>query len=185
MEFEKVIKVGSERLGVIIGKMGEQKKFIEETFGVKLFIDSKSNTVKVVASSDDADPITAVNYIEALARGFSPERAMDLTKEGYVMSVINLRDYAHTRNSLIRIRSRLIGTKGSARKRIETLTDTKISIYGDHVAVIGKPDDVRVAVDAILQLVNGLKHGTIFSRLESIRRARKKDRLQLWESGEE
>ncbi len=185
MEFEQVIKVGSERLGVIIGRLGQQKKFIEDTFGVKLIVDSKESTVKVVSSSDNSDPITAVNYIEAIARGFSPERAMDIAKEGYVMSEINLRDYAGTRNALIRIRARLIGTKGSARKRIEALTDTRISIYGDHVAVIGKSDDVRAAVDAILELINGVKHGTVFSRLESIRRARKKDRLQLWESEEE
>jgi len=98
--------------------------------------------------------------------------------------VINLRDYANTRNSLLRIRSRLIGTNGSARKRIEQLTDTKISIYGDHVAVIGRPDDVRIASEALIDLIKGSKHATIFNRLQRIRTILKKDRLRLWENEE-
>ncbi|MGC8569182.1 MAG: KH domain-containing protein [Nitrososphaeria archaeon] len=184
MEFIKVLKINKDRLGVIIGKNGEQKRFIESTFNVKLDIDSRNNEVKITASDVNSDPLTATLYIEALGRGFSPERASDLLREGYTMVVINLRDYANTRNSLLRIRSRLIGTNGSARKRIEQLTDTKISIYGDHVAIIGRPDDVRVASEAVIDLIKGSKHATIFNRLQRIRTILKKDRLRLWENEE-
>ncbi len=182
MEFVKTIKVNKERIGVIIGKGGSQKKFIEDSFNVKLKIDSGSNEVTIIATDPNSDPLTASLYVEALGRGFSPERASDLLKEGYTMMVINLRDYANTRNSLIRIRSRIIGTNGSARKRIEQLTDTKISVYGDHVAIIGKPDDVRIATDALIDLIKGLKHATIYNKLQRIRTMLKKDRLKLWEN---
>lgn len=182
MEFIKSIKVNKDRIGVIIGKNGLEKKFIEDTFKVKLNIDGESNEVKITAQDADSDPFTASIFIEALARGFSPERASDLLKEGYTMVVINLRDYVNTRNSIIRIRSRIIGTNGSARKRIEQLTDTKISIYGDHIAIIGKPDDVKIAADAVIDLIKGARHVSVFNKLQRIRTLLKKDRLKLWES---
>jgi ribosomal RNA assembly protein len=96
MEFIKVLKINKDRLGVIIGKNGEQKRFIESTFNVKLDIDSRNNEVKITASDVNSDPLTAALYIEALGRGFSPERASDLLREGYTMVVIYLRDYAFT-----------------------------------------------------------------------------------------
>jgi len=182
MEFIKTIKVNKDRIGVIIGKNGEEKKFIENTFKVKLQIDSELNEVKIMATDVNSDPFTASIYIEALGRGFSPERASDLLKEGYTMVVINLRDYASTRNSLIRIRSRIIGTNGSARKRLEQLTDTKISVYGDHIAIIGKPDDVKIAADAVMDLIKGARHVSVFNKLQRIRTILKKDRLKLWEN---
>jgi rRNA processing protein Krr1/Pno1 len=83
---------------------------------------------------------------------------------------------------LIRIRSRIIGTNGSARKRVEQLTDTKISVYGDHIAIIGKPDDVKIAADAVMDLIKGARHVSVFNKLQRIRTILKKDRLKLWEN---
>ncbi|MGC8557929.1 MAG: KH domain-containing protein [Nitrososphaeria archaeon] len=180
MEFERVLRVSKDRLGVIIGTGGAQKRFIEETFKVKLSFDE--NSVKIESSDNDSDPITAEVYIEALARGFSPYSASELVDGGSTMTVLNLRDFVTTKNSLTRIRARLIGTKGSARRKIELLTETHISIYGDHVSIIGRPENSKMATDAVKDLIKGARHASVFAKLEKYRSLMKKDRLKLWET---
>ncbi|MEM3487715.1 MAG: KH domain-containing protein, partial [Conexivisphaerales archaeon] len=100
-----------------------------------------------------------------------------------VMIGLELRDYVSTKNSLVRIRSRLIGTNGSARRKIEQLTETRISIYGDHISIIGRPDNAKLAADAINDLITGARHASVFARLEKYRSIMKKDRLKLWDTG--
>lgn len=181
MEFEKVLRVSKDRLGVIIGAGGSQKRFIEETFKVKITFDD--SLVKIESADNESDPVTATAYIEALARGFSPYSASDLIDGRAIMLELDLRDYVSTKNSLMRIRARLIGTKGSARRKIEQLTETHISIYGDHVSIIGKPDNAKLSADAIKDLITGARHAAVFARLERYRITMKKDRLKLWETG--
>jgi len=61
--------------------------------------------------------------VKAIARGFSPEAARLLLKSDYTLEIINLRDYGlESPNKLARIRARLIGTGGKARRTLETLT---------------------------------------------------------------
>ncbi|MCL4343964.1 MAG: RNA-binding protein [Nitrososphaerota archaeon] len=181
MEFERVLRVSKDRLGVIIGSGGSQKAFIEKTFKVKVTFNG--GLVKIESSDNKSDPVTATAYIEALARGFSPYSASDLIDGRAVMMELDLRDYVSTKNSLVRIRGRLIGTNGSARSKIEQLTETKISIYGDHVSIIGKPDNVKLSADAVKDLIMGSRHASVFAKLERHRSTMKKDRLKLWETG--
>ncbi len=181
MEFERVLRVNKDRVGVIIGSRGSQKRFIEKTFKVKITFGE--SLIKIESSDNESDPLTAISYIRALALGFSPYSASDLIDGGATMIELNLRDYITTKNSLVRIRSRLIGTKGSARKKIEQLTETHISIYGDHVSIIGKPDNAKLSADAAKDLIMGARHASVFARLEKYRSTMRKDRLKLWETG--
>jgi len=122
MSFEQIVKVPTERIGVIIGRDGATRKSLEEDLRVELKVDSKEGTVKVKADSiGEADPLTAVRVIEAIGRGFSPQRARRLLEEGMVFEVIDLRDYAgKSTNSLERIRGRVIGLKGKSRRVIRS-----------------------------------------------------------------
>jgi len=183
MSFEQTVKVPTERVGVIIGRDGTTKKSLEEELGVELRIDSKEGTVVVKADSvGEADPLTAVRVIEAIGRGFSPERARRLLEEGIVFEVIDLRDFAgKSTNSLERIRGRVIGLKGKSRRVIEELTRCYVSVYGRTVSIIGTTTEVQLAADAVRTLARGSQHRTVYNTLQKARTKQKMERMFLWE----
>ena len=63
----------------------------------------------------------------------------------------------------------------------KNLTNASITVYGRTVAIIGEPQQLRLAVDAISSLSNGSMHGPVYNKLESARRKEKEGRAQLWE----
>jgi ribosomal RNA assembly protein len=183
MSFEQIVKVPTERVGVIIGRDGATKKSLEEDLGVDLVIDSKEGTIRVKTDSmGDADPLTAVRVIEAIGRGFSPQRARRLLEEGMVFEVIDLRDYAgKSTNSLDRIRGRVIGLKGKSRRVIEELTRCYLSVYGRTVSIIGDAVEVQLAAAAVRTLAGGSQHRTVYNTLQKARTKQKMERMFLWE----
>ena len=65
---------------------------------------------------------------------------------------------------------------------MENLTNTSISIYGKTVSVIGSPNQLKNTIDAISSLSNGSMHGSVYSKLEAVKRREKLEKLQLWEN---
>ncbi len=184
MSFEESLKIPLDRVGVLIGKGGKVKKMIEEECKVSLQIDSKSGdvTVKMTGSIEEANPFKAVEIVNAIGRGFSPERAFRLLEDGQTLLIIDLREYVgKSRNSLIRIKGRIIGFKGKARRVIEELTGAYISVYGHTVAIIGDVEQVRLAEEAVRLLASGSSHKTVYSMLQRERTKKKLERLKLWE----
>jgi len=187
VSFEQVVRIPVERVGAVIGKEGNTKRFLEEELGVKLEVDSKEGTVTVKSESAlKTDPFSATRVIEAIGRGFSPQRARRLLDEGTSLEVIDLRQYAgRSVNSLERIRGRVIGLKGKSRRVIEELTSCNLSVYGRTVAIIGDAAEVQVASDAVRSLATGSQHKTVYNSLQKVRTKRKMERMFLWEGTSE
>jgi ribosomal RNA assembly protein len=183
MSFEQVIRIPIERVGAVIGKEGATKKSLEGELGVRLTVNSKEGLVTLKAESAlNADPFTATRVIEAIGRGFSPQRARRLMDEGTALEVIDLRDYAgRSVNSLERIRGRVIGLKGKSRRVIEELTGCHLSVYGRTVTIIGEAREVQLASDAVRSLANGSQHKTVYNTLQKARTKRKMEKMFLWE----
>lgn len=183
MSFEQVVRIPIERVGAVIGKEGATKRFLEEEMGVKLSVDSKEGVVTVKADSAlKTNPFSATRVIEAIGRGFSPQRARRLLDEGTALEVIDLRDYAgRSVNSLARIRGRVIGLRGKSRRVIEELTGCHLSVYGRTVAVIGEAGEVQQASDAVRSLATGSQHKTVYNALQKARTKRKMEKMFLWE----
>jgi ribosomal RNA assembly protein len=183
MSFEQVVRIPVERVGAVIGKEGATKRHLEDEMGVKLSVDSKEGLVTVKSESAlKTDPFSATRVIEAIGRGFSPQRARRLLDEGTALEVIDLRDYAgRSVNSLIRIRGRVIGLKGKSRRVIEELTACHLSVYGRTVAIIGEADEVKLASEAVRSLATGSQHKTVYNFLQRARTRRKMERMLLWE----
>ncbi|MDH5791484.1 MAG: RNA-processing protein, partial [Candidatus Bathyarchaeota archaeon] len=74
----------------------------------------------------------------------------------------------------------IIGKNGRSRAILEELTETCISVYGDTVAIIGNVESIGVAREAVMKLVNGAFHKTVWNFLYAYRRKMKKDRGELW-----
>ena len=74
---------------------------------------------------------------------------------------------------MVRLRSRIIGTGGKARKNVEELTNTNVVIYGKTIGIIGDYEAVRLARRAFESLLSGSRHSTVYSWLEKQRKKNK------------
>ena len=186
MSSEQIIKVPLERVGALVGKEGTVKAEIERRCGVVLEIDGKTGETKITYQPDallESNPFKASDIVSAIARGFSPHRAFSLLEEEKLLSVMDLREYSgKSENAMLRIKSRLIGTDGKARRIIEELSGAQVSIYGHTVAIIGDQDASRVAKDAIDKLAKGGTHKATYEMLQKYRTKQKLEKMQLWDA---
>ena len=164
-EFSYEIKIPEDRVGVLIGEKGATKKEIEKLTKTRLNITKEGD---VTVSGEDAILLyTAQDIVKAIARGFNPKKALLLLQTDYTLEILDLKDVAgKSKNSLIRLRSRIIGKEGKAREEIERLTNTYLSIYGKTIAIIGETADVFNARQAISMLLQGSMHKTAYTFLE-------------------
>jgi|Tabmets5t2r1_1033131.scaffolds.fasta_scaffold00416_8 ribosomal RNA assembly protein len=189
MSFQHTLKIPRERIGALIGKGGRVKQQIEKRCGVEIEIDSETGDAIISGSKpvEQMEAFRAVEVITAISRGFSPERAYHLfDDEEVVFQQMDLHDYAgKSPNALERIKGRIIGEGGKARRMIEELSGTYISVYGHTVAFIGNYGEVKRATDAIAMLAKGSMHKSVYTMLQRARRRDKMDRMRLWEDSYE
>ncbi len=161
-EFQEYVKIPEARISIVIGKGGEVKKSLEKKLNCKIEINNEGDVI--IKGSDGLSLLKAKQIIMAIARGFSPKRAMKLLDENITLEIINLQDIlGKNKNSIVRQKGRIIGTQGKVREQIERMTNTMISVYGKTVAIIGPSNNVRIAKEAITMLAEGTKHNTVFS----------------------
>ncbi|MDR0438841.1 MAG: KH domain-containing protein [Methanocalculaceae archaeon] len=166
------VKIPNDRIGATIGKHGETRKNLEKLLEVTLEVDSHDGLVTITNEKNAFAEIRAMEIIKAIGRGFSPERAKKLLEDDdMILDLIDISDDTDTPQKLSRIRGRIIGRDGKAREQIENMTGTYISVYGKTIGVIGMPDQVNDAHTAILILIGGSDHNTVFNFLDR----RKKD----------
>jgi len=183
MSFEQSVRVPLDRVAAVIGKKGETKKHLEEACHISLEIDSQSGEITVRSTSvEEGDPFRAMNVVEAVGRGFSPQRALKLLDPETTLEVLDPRDFAgKSDNSLERIRGRIIGLNGKSRRVIEELTKCYVSVYGRTVSIIGEVTEAKLAMEAITMLASGSRHRSVYNMLQRARTKRKMDRVLLWE----
>jgi ribosomal RNA assembly protein len=164
-DYSYEIKIPEERTAVLIGKDGATKKEIEEVTGSKLDISEEGD---VIITGEDAILLyTTKEIVHAIARGFNPKIALSLLKTDYALEIINMKDVAgKSKNTLQRIKGRVIGKGGKSREEIERLTSCYISVYGKTIGIIGEAESVTVAREAVAMLLSGSMHKTVFSFLE-------------------
>ncbi len=189
MSFQHTIKIPRERIGALIGKRGKVKQQIEKKCGVEITIDSETGDAIVLGNKpiDQMEAFRAIEFITAVARGFSPERASILLEdEEMIFQQMDLHDYAgKSPNALERIKGRIIGEGGKARRMIEELSGASISIYGHTAGFIGNYKEIKLATDAIVLLAKGSMHKTVYNMLQDARRRDKMDKMRLWEDSYE
>jgi len=155
MNSMETILIPKERAGVINKTVMDKLK---NELGID--ISRRGNTVEL--KGEGLEYLLARNIVIAIAKGFSPIRAYRLLDEEQEIAVIELGKNAS------RVRARLIGTKGKARKRIEYKTGANISVQGKTVAIIGGYDQLDKARQAVNMLIDGTSHVFVFRWLEEI-----------------
>ena len=179
------ITIPKDRIGVLIGPSGRIKNRLEETAGVELDIDSATGDIEIIALPNAEDPFLAIkarDFVHAVGRGFNPQIAFALLDEDIYFEIINLKIViGDNPNKIKRFRGRIIGREGRTRKVVEETTGTRISVYGNTVAIIGQFERLRAAKEAIYMLLDGAKHGSVYAYLEEKAQLFRMSTKDLWE----
>lgn len=184
------VRIPRDRIGALIGPDGKVKANIERQLKVNLRIDSATGEVTITLEADAQDPsvlFRAKEVVTAIGRGFSPDRAFRLLQdEDAVLEVIDLRQtVGKSPADIQRLKGRIIGKNGKTRRIIEELTEAEISVYGHTVSIIGGFEQTNAAREAILMLIKGSQHSTVYRFLQRRRHELKKSKLELWETPRE
>ncbi|MFH1209564.1 MAG: KH domain-containing protein [archaeon] len=159
------LKIPKDRIPCLIGVKGKDKRNIEKITNTKITVDSKEGDI--IIEGESLDCFLCKNIVKAISRGFNPKIALHLVNENYTLEIVNMDEFTKgSKNNLIRIRSRIIGTKGKARKTIEQLTETDIIVYGKTVSIIGEQDKVYLAKRAVINLLQGSEHSNVYSFIQ-------------------
>jgi ribosomal RNA assembly protein len=157
---EEIIKIPKERIAILIGTKGETTKAIYKKTKIHLNIDS--GTGEVLIEGEGEDFFKAVDIVKAIGRGFSPERAFNLSKKDCLLKIIEIPEFTGKNASAQEAkRGRVIGKHGQARKEIEKSTGAMISVYGKTVSIIADVKDIEKATDAVELLLQGSSHETV------------------------
>ncbi len=162
--YSQELKIPQKRIAVLIGKKGETKKLLERKTKTNIHVTKEGEVT--ITSEDNIHSFNAQPIISAIARGFNPEVALMLLDESFGFELVSIKQFSRNEKDLLRIRSRIIGTNGKARKMLETLTETFISVYGKTVAIIGKTEKIDLAKRAIEKLLGGAPHGNVYQFIE-------------------
>jgi ribosomal RNA assembly protein len=172
--FEKV----KEELGQVMGELRRR-------LGVRLTLDESNSRVLIEAEGegDAANVLRARDIVRAIAIGFSPQDALQLLDEDYVLVVVDVTQVVGDKEShLRRVLGRVIGENGRARRTLEEITGTKI-VVNDRglVGIIGDYERSQIARHGVELLVQGRMHATVYRRLESMmRELKRRESTELW-----
>ncbi len=179
------VRIPVDRLAPLIGEGGKVIRELEERTNTLITVDEVNASVSIEPASPDTTMdklLKARDFIVAVAAGFSPDKAWRLLDEGQVLVVINLKEViGSSPNHLTRIKGRIIGEKGKARRNIEQMTGTNINVYDDRVAIIGDYESAQIAREAVQMLIQGRMHSTVYRYIDrAMRKVRRNKMLDLW-----
>lgn len=172
------IKIPHERIAVIVGPKGSTKQLIEKKSTATLNIDSETGSVEIIDPEDPVKGFRTREVVQAIARGFSPEKATRLFDDDFlIFDMVDLSHIARTDKDMKRIKGRIIGKEGRTRTLFETLANVHISVYGKTVSLIGYSEQITVARAGIDMLLKGSTHGPVYKFLEKKRHELKRSEM--------
>jgi len=151
-------------LKIIVNKLPritKNKKKLEKVLGVKITNRGKEIYLEGPAENE----FISEKVIEALDFGFPYGTAIEIKTDDLMFEILNIKEYTKQKN-LERIRGRIIGTKGKTLKVLSDLTHCYIELKDNKVGIIGEPEFIKTAQDAIILLIQGSKTGNVYAYLE-------------------
>jgi len=147
---------------------------LQKELGIKL-----TNKGKNVFVNGPADKeFVAIEVLEAINLGFSADRALELTQNGFMLQTVHIKDITK-RHDLERVRARIIGTQGRTLKTLQNLTNCDLAMNDNEIGLIGPIQEMEDAVQAVTSLVQGSKQGNVYGRLERQRKKKGLDDSEL------
>jgi ribosomal RNA assembly protein len=142
-------------------RITKNRRKLEEELDVKITNRGK----EVVIEGSPENEYVAEKVIQALNFGFPFAQALSIKTDELEFEIIPIKTNTRQKN-LERVRGRVIGTKGKTLKTLSTLTDCFLEIKDNEIGVIGDPEKLQAAQDAITSLLRGSKTSNVYSYLE-------------------
>ena len=120
---------------------------------------------RVNVEGKEFDEYLVSQIIRAVDFGFDVDDALLLLNSDFVLEFIDVKSHTRRKN-LKDVRARLIGTNGKAKKTIENLTGAVVVISENQVGVIVDASHLDTTIQGIECLIQGSKHGNVFSYIE-------------------
>lgn len=130
---------------------------------VKVKILSKGDYVSI--SGEEVNEFLVEKVIIAVDFGFEIDDALLLLKENFDLKFINIKEHTPRKN-LTEVRARIIGKDGRAKRTIEELTGGAIVVQTGSIGIIVDNEHLSQAIQGVISLIQGAKHGNVFSYLE-------------------
>jgi len=149
----------------------ERKEILKKDTKIKENIEKFTDT-KIEVNDDvsiDGESFNvyqAKNVLTAFGRGFDVNDCLYLLEDEYGLEIIDLSDFTKSKERMTTLKGRIIGTGGKTRKYIEKYIDVKTCVFGKTVGIIGKWDKVNIAKEAIMKIIQGCTHKTLYRWLE-------------------
>lgn len=106
------------------------------------------------------------HILKAFGQGFGVDDCLYLLEDRYGLEIINLSDFTGSKKRLKSIKGRVIGTGGKTKEYIEKIAKVKIAVSGKTVGIIGYWDNINIAKKAIMKIIKGSRHQTVYRWLE-------------------
>ena len=152
-------------------KMLKQKPGMLKRLGELCGCDISLNEPNCISIEGDGyGEYMAREVIQAYGRGFGMRIAELLLKDGYYFSSISMRDITGNKNRIRNMKSRLIGSKGKAKRYMESVSGAVIAVYGDTVSFIGSSEAIEEAEAAALTIMKGSSHRLAYTKMEASHR---------------
>ncbi len=155
------------------GRVKKKKQELEKRLNVRIAV----NGGQVRFEGLPLDEYGAALVFEAIAFGFSVQKALLLIEEDYHFRKIRIRDYTRRKN-LRDVLSRIVGTKGKTKRTIEKISGCFLIIRDYDVGIIGDSESIEHAVTAITHIIRGSKQANMYKYLERMNRIRKEAYLK-------
>ncbi len=154
-----------DRIAVFVGKEGSVKKEFEEKFNCSIDVNSKNGEV-TVEGEDALNKFILSNIVHAINYGHSPQAALQLEDENFVLDVIDMKQMVKDHSRLKIVIGRVIGKDGGTRKLISDITKCSVSVKDHFVSVIGPYENTMLVHEALEMLINGASHKSFYAFLE-------------------
>ena len=166
----RVLRTSKKRVGTLKTSVIRE---IEERGEVKISVDKEGDVE--ISGNDGGHEWIAEQVIKAILEGFLPAKAYKLFSDEVFLDIVDLdASFYRKDNQIERAKSRIIGEAGSAKKKLEELTGTFRNVSSkNQVAIIGTFEELKLAKEAILRILEGAPHTSVYKYLENQNRKNK------------
>ncbi len=144
-----------------VGHLVKEKTRLEEALHLKI-----SNRGKEFhLDGDPLDEYEAEQVINAVNFGFKIEIALMIKEKELSFNILSIKDYTKRKDMAV-IKARIIGTQGKTMKTLGELTDCFFEVHNNEVGIIGHPERMKIAQEAVINLIRGAKQANVYKYLE-------------------
>jgi len=143
------------------GRIIKNKNRLEKELKVEISNKGKEITIDGLPE----DEYFAEKVLTALEFGFPFSVALLVKEEDNIFETLNIKKYTHKKD-LEKIRARIIGTKGKTLRTLTELTKCHFALKDNHLGIIGEPEYIKIATEAMISLIQGSKQANVYAFLE-------------------